>query len=130
MAQMRFLAASRWKFHNERGLRWSGQMEPGKTTLLNLLTDRDTPTEGGISIARNTRIGFLPQRPELIGEHTLWEEALTAFADVREMEAKLTRLEEAMADPERYDEALAEYGPLQQEFEHYRRATPMRAASA
>ncbi len=89
----------------------------GKTTLLNLLSDRDTPTEGEIAVARSTHVGFLPQRPELIGEHTLWEEALTAFADVRRMEVELARLEEAMADPACYDKALAEYGPLQQEFE-------------
>ena len=89
----------------------------GKTTLLNLLVGADVPTEGEIHIARGTRVGFLPQRPELVGTHTLWEEQLNAFTALREMEAELNRLEHAMADPDEYETALAAYGPLQQEFE-------------
>lgn len=89
----------------------------GKTTLLNILVGMDTPTEGSAAIARNTRIGFLPQRPELAGTHSLYEEALTAFADLRQMEAQLNELEHAMADPDQHDSALAKYGPLQERFE-------------
>jgi ATP-binding cassette, subfamily F, member 3 len=89
----------------------------GKTTLLNIMIGADTPTEGSISVAKNTRIGFLPQRPELLGSHTLWEEQLSAFGEVRHMEAQLAQLEHAMADPKRHDEALAKYGPLQERFE-------------
>lgn len=89
----------------------------GKTTLLNIMIGADTPTEGTVSVAKNTRIGFLPQRPELLGSHTVWEEQLSAFAEVRRMEAQLAELEHAMADPKRHDEALAKYGPLQERFE-------------
>ena len=90
----------------------------GKTTLLNLIVGLDTPTEGSIAVAKNTRIGFLPQRPELVGEHSLWQEQLNAFAELQRMEAQLHELEHAMADPARHDEALAKYGPLQERFEH------------
>jgi ATP-binding cassette subfamily F protein 3 len=90
----------------------------GKTTLLNILVGLDTPTEGNVAIAKNTRIGFLPQRPELVGTHSLWEESLSAFAEVRRMEAQLAELEHAMADPEQHEAALAKYGPLQERFEH------------
>ena len=86
----------------------------GKTTLLNLLVGEDIPTEGQIHTAKNTRIAFLPQRPELVGEHTLWEEQLNAFDELRQMEAELSRLEHAMADADQHDAALAEYGPLQE----------------
>lgn len=89
----------------------------GKTTLLNIMIGADTPTEGTVSVAKNTRIGFLPQRPELLGSHTVWEEQLSAFTEVRRMEAQLAELEHAMADPKRHDEALAKYGPLQERFE-------------
>ncbi|MBZ0298750.1 MAG: ABC-F family ATP-binding cassette domain-containing protein [Anaerolineae bacterium] len=89
----------------------------GKTTLLNILVGLDVPTEGSFTIARNTRIGFLPQRPELVGDHSLWEEALSAFSDLRRMEAQLNELEQAMADPDQHDAALAKYGPLQERFE-------------
>jgi len=89
----------------------------GKTTLLNILTGIDNPSNGTIHIAKEKRIGFLPQRPELVGEHTLWEEQLNAFADLRVMEARLSELEHDMADPDKHDAALAAYGPLQEEFE-------------
>ena len=89
----------------------------GKTTLLNLLAGMDIPTEGSVTKARGLRIGFLPQRPELSGDHVLWDELLSAFADLREMEAELARLETALADPDQHDTALARYGELQEKFE-------------
>ncbi len=89
----------------------------GKTTLLNLIVGLDSPSEGEIHMAKQNRLGFLPQRPEMIGEHTLWEEALHAFGDLRELEARLNELEHAMADADRHGEALTAYGPLQEEFE-------------
>ena len=89
----------------------------GKTTLLNIFVGLDTPTEGQVTLARSTRIGFLPQRPELAGDHSLWDEALSAFDELRRLEAHLSDLEQAMADPDQHDSALAKYGPLQERFE-------------
>ncbi len=89
----------------------------GKTTLLNILIGEDLPNSGSVSVARGTRMGFLPQRPELVGGHSLWEEALGAFNELRATEAELTRLEHAMADPATHDSAMASYGPLQERFE-------------
>ena len=89
----------------------------GKTTLLNILVGLEAPTEGTVSVTKNTRMGFLPQRPELVGAHSVWEEQLSAFAHLRQMEAQLNALEQDMADPDRHDEALAKYGPLQERFE-------------
>ena len=89
----------------------------GKTTLLNILVGLDSPTEGSVHIAKNTRIGFLPQRPELVGDHSLWDESLSAFDHLRRMESQLAELEAAMADPDQHESALAKYGPLQERFE-------------
>ena len=89
----------------------------GKTTLINLLAGIDLPTAGQVSAARGTRVSFLPQRPELAGEHSLWCEQLKAFDDLRAMEACLTDLERQMADADSFDAALESYGPLQAEFE-------------
>lgn len=89
----------------------------GKTTLLNLLMGKDTPNEGTVSMAKGLRIGSLPQRPELAGEHTIWEEMLSAFTDLRRMEAKLQQLEIALADPAQHDAVLTQYGELQHRFE-------------
>lgn len=89
----------------------------GKTTLINILAGIDLATSGAVHVARNTRIAFLPQRPELVGEHSLWDEQLKAFADLREMETRLAQLEQQMADDNSSARALEAYGPLQAEFE-------------
>ncbi|MDX1995155.1 MAG: ABC-F family ATP-binding cassette domain-containing protein [bacterium] len=90
----------------------------GKTTLLNLLISHDQPTEGEIFISKSTRIGFLPQRPELAGQHTLWEEQIRAFEGLRALEAQLHQLTDDLADPAKHDQALAAYGQVQEQFEH------------
>lgn len=89
----------------------------GKTTLLNLLVGIDLPTDGEIMTARNLRIGFLPQRPQLSGDHSLWDEAMRAMVHLQEMQEELTRLEHLMADPDHYDSAVLDYGKLQEAFE-------------
>ncbi|PJF22575.1 MAG: ABC transporter ATP-binding protein [Phototrophicales bacterium] len=89
----------------------------GKTTLLNLIIGADIPTEGEIFRARDLKIGFLPQRPELLGEHTIREEALHAFDHLREMEKRLNQLEHDLADPDKHDDAMITYGELQEAFE-------------
>src|SRR5436190_974172 len=61
----------------------------GKTTLLRLLIRADEPTTGTIQYSRGLSVGYLPQRPELISGHTVWEEMLTAFTDLRRRENDL-----------------------------------------
>jgi ATP-binding cassette subfamily F protein 3 len=92
----------------------------GKTTLLNVLIRAEDPSAGVISHMKGLRIGFLPQRPDLIAHHTLWDEMLTAFADLRAREARLAELAEAMshATGDDLDELMDRYGQLQQQFEH------------
>ena len=94
-----------------------GSNGAGKTSLLNVLAGMDLATEGSVSQARNLRLSFLPQRPELAGGHSLWQEQLKAFARLRQMEAQLAQLERQMAQAHDYEAALARYGPLQAEFE-------------
>lgn len=89
----------------------------GKTTLIDMLAGLDLPTAGAVSLARKIRLGYLPQRPELAGTHSLWDEQLKAFADLREMEGQLSVLADQLADPAGYDKALERYGSLQAEFE-------------
>ncbi|MDX2074799.1 MAG: ABC-F family ATP-binding cassette domain-containing protein [bacterium] len=89
----------------------------GKTTLLNILAGMDTPTTGVVTTAKGITIGFLPQRPELAGEHSLYEEQLRAFDHLRKMEAQLSQLEHDLADPTKHDQTIKEYGALQEKFE-------------
>jgi len=85
----------------------------GKTTLLNILARLDFPSEGTVTYARGLRLGYLPQRPELAGSHTIYEEALSAFAELREMEAQLEQMAADLSD----SETLTVYGELQDAFE-------------
>ncbi|NWF67662.1 MAG: ABC-F family ATP-binding cassette domain-containing protein [Chloroflexi bacterium] len=91
----------------------------GKTTLLNILYDSEAPTSGTVTRARGLRLGFLPQRPELEGEHTLWEEQLSAFADLLRLEEDVQHLENQMSSAMgcTVPGALEKYGQLQEEFE-------------
>ncbi|NPV68215.1 MAG: ABC-F family ATP-binding cassette domain-containing protein [Anaerolineae bacterium] len=89
----------------------------GKTTLLNLIVGLDTPTSGTITRASGLRIGFLPQRPELAGDHALYEEMLRVFSPLRDMEARLAELEHEMVGRPDDDELIAAYGALQQRYE-------------
>jgi ATP-binding cassette subfamily F protein 3 len=91
----------------------------GKTTLLNLLIKHDDPSAGVVNHSRGLRIGFLPQRPELHGDRTLWEEMLTVFTGVRQQESDLAELAHQLSDAQRPDhEAIVErYGRLQEAFE-------------
>lgn len=87
----------------------------GKTTLINVLVGLESPSEGTIQIARGTRVGYLPQRPELKGEQTVHDEMLSAFEELRQKEAELTALAGQLVDSD--EELLERYGRQQRAFE-------------
>jgi ATP-binding cassette subfamily F protein 3 len=90
----------------------------GKTTLLRILAGEESASRGVVSQARGLMIGFLPQEAGLDAVHTLWEECLTPFADLRAQEAELARLEEMMSSPDHTEQIIQRYGAMQAEFEH------------
>ena len=89
----------------------------GKTTLLRILIGLDEPSAGSVQRARKIEIGYLPQEARLAATHTLWEECLGAFEELRARESELARLEAEMSDPERARDALDRYGNLQEIFD-------------
>lgn len=89
----------------------------GKTTLLRILAGLETPSDGGVHTARGLRLGYLPQPPDFTGQSRLYDEMLGVFQELRSQQDELARLEVAMADPARREEALARYGDLQVRFE-------------
>jgi ATP-binding cassette subfamily F protein 3 len=96
----------------------------GKSTLLNILARREEPDEGSVAVARTTRIGYLTQVADFHPQHTLREEMLTVFSELRAWERELQELAGAMAASEaQHDEGLhqqqlARYDELQMRFEH------------
>lgn len=91
----------------------------GKTTLLRILIGLDEPSAGSVQRAKGLTSGYLPQRPELVGDRTLWDEMLTSFEDLHRREITLADLAGQMGDPDRSDaaEIIEKYGRLQHEFE-------------
>jgi len=67
----------------------------GKTTLLNILANREESEKGTIEKASNVTIGYLEQRPEA-SHRTVIEEAKLALAPLIEMQKESERLAEKM----------------------------------
>jgi ATP-binding cassette, subfamily F, member 3 len=89
----------------------------GKTTLLRILIGLDEPSGGKITRAKGIRVGYLPQEAEFEMEGTVWEACISVFTDLIARQEELEKLEEEMSAPEKRDQALVRYGPLQHEFE-------------
>ena len=91
----------------------------GKTTLMRIFVGFDTPTAGTLHIAKGTRVGILEQEAAdafLAPQHTVFEEMLTVFTELRARESALRRMEIAMADGGGDEALLARYGRAQEAF--------------
>jgi len=90
----------------------------GKTTLLRMIAGQESPSSGHLHIAKGTRIGYLPQEAGFKASHSLWEECLEGFSDLRKQEAELSRLESKMGSHPDDAEIIEQYGKLQAQFDH------------
>jgi len=114
------------KFQIEAGDRVGlvGPNGAGKSTLLNILAGREEPDEGVVAVARNIRIGYLTQVTDFQPHHTLREEMLSVFANVRQWEQELHELAHQMALSEvqsnetLHHNLLIRYAELQELYEH------------
>ncbi|MFQ5718714.1 MAG: ABC-F family ATP-binding cassette domain-containing protein [Acidobacteriota bacterium] len=91
----------------------------GKTTLVKILAGAESPDAGRIQKARSVRVGYLPQEVMEMTRGVILEETLAGHGEVTTLEARLHRLEEAMAaggDARRVAAATEEYGPVQERF--------------
>lgn len=64
----------------------------GKTTLFRLLRGEHTPDEGSIHMAGSCKMGFMEQFACNSSEKTLYDEALTVFARLEDMELELEEI--------------------------------------
>ena len=91
----------------------------GKTTLLLALAGLLEPHSGRVDRAADLTLGYLRQEAVLTfagRENSVYQEMLTAFADLRRREAEMQAMEAAMGEAYS-DGLLAAYGELQEAFE-------------
>ncbi len=60
----------------------------GKTTLLNIICGELQPDEGAINISKALKVGYLHQNSGLDTDNTIWDEILSVFANLMDMENK------------------------------------------
>ena len=90
-----------------------GHNGAGKSTLLKIIHRDIEPASGTMVITSGHRMGYLPQ--ELAGNSplTVWDEAVSAFSEIKDMERKMQRISNELA--ERTDYESNEYAQLTQQ---------------
>src|SRR5215218_6512537 len=73
----------------------------GKTTLFRMITGREEPDEGQVSVDRGTTIGYFSQDVGEMHGRSAVTEVMDGAGPVSSVAAELKDLETAMADPDR-----------------------------
>ncbi len=92
----------------------------GKTTILRLVSQTETPDKGSIERMKNLRFGLLDQHVDFSGEETLLQRALSVFTELKKLEEGMRDLEHEMTEAkgERLEAAMHEYSDAQHAYEH------------
>ena len=87
-----------------------GKNGAGKSTLLHLIARDDEPTAGSIATEKNLSVGFLRQDIDFEKGRTVLEEAYQAFTEIKQLEAEMEQVNQALAS--RTDYESEEYNQL------------------
>jgi len=96
-----------WEIHDNRCVGLVGPNGAGKSTLLRLIAGEVRSDTGFVVRKSGLTVGYLRQEPDLSPGCTVWEEALTASADLAAVDAALHRCEQRLADPLVYTDEAA-----------------------
>jgi ATP-binding cassette subfamily F protein 3 len=114
-----FLEAD-WLIRNREKTALVGANGTGKSTLMKVLAGLETLDYGGLQQTRGISIGYLPQEGLRLAGRTIFEECLTVFDEIRDMEREIERLGAQLteldhASPE-YESAAERFSLIQDRF--------------
>jgi ATP-binding cassette subfamily F protein 3 len=80
-----------------------GSNGAGKSTLLKVINGSISPDDGNISKPKDFKLGYLPQELPLTDGRTVWEEAETALSEVKQLQADIDEINEALTTRTDYE---------------------------
>ena len=80
-----------------------GKNGAGKSTILKLICGLQSPTTGKVAVPTGVKIGYLPQIMEHHRGRSVIDEAMTAFAEMFELEAELERITIELSERQDYE---------------------------
>ena len=80
-----------------------GKNGAGKSTILKLICGFQSPTSGKVAVPNGVKIGYLPQIMEHHRGRSVIDEAMTAFADMFELEHELEDITLQLAERDDYE---------------------------
>ena len=114
-----FLEAS-WLIRNKEKTALVGANGTGKSTIMKVLAGLESLDYGQVQQTRGMSIGYLPQEGLALAGRSVFEECLTVFDDLRDMEKEIEHLGGQLSvldhqGPE-YEAAAERYSMLQERF--------------